>query len=115
MPFLSIAGRDYLVQAQGAGIGERVYVGERVRAFANNLISSRDPLASKRQWSFVLGPMPRASYDLLDDDTMGDAVVAVGGDAIGAAPVDCMVTVTGAHTRDGLGHQMIATVSVEEV
>lgn len=112
--FVTIAGRPYPVQIQGAVENEREYAGERVRAFSNVLISSKDPLSRKRSWAFVLGPIARAAYDLLHADVDGDASVLCGGDAIGA-DVACFVDVTGQYTRDRLAHQMVAAVTIHEI
>lgn len=116
MAFLTIAGTSYPVQTQSAQENESEYVGEKVRAFANNLRSTRLATSKKRSWAFVLGPFSRATYNALRAATDGDVAVNISGDALDGAVVSSIVSVaSGQYLRDALGFLMVAQVTIEEV
>lgn len=112
--FLTIGGVPYPVQTSGASQGSHEYSGERVRAFANNMRSTRGD--KKRQWSFVIGPISIAQLTTLLAAVDNDAVVNFAGDAIGAT-VACMADVTeGPYVPDGsTTHKRVAHVAAYEV
>jgi hypothetical protein len=116
MAFLTIAGVTYQVQTQSAVQNESQYSGERVRSFANTLLSSRDVTTKKRQWQFALAPMTQAASDALVAAIDGDVVVTITGDAVGGVVVSSMVSITqNAFVPDGLGFLRAPTIMVDEV
>lgn len=115
MSFVTIDGVAYDVVASGAEQLETEWVGEDVRSYNNTMRSSkRDP---KRGWKFPLYPMPKATFETLENKVLTGNFYNVGGDAMPTAmnPVLCALTLSGqAFVQDGIAFVRGVVVTARE-
>lgn len=90
MPFLQIDGETYEVERQGARESAPERIGEEVRAFAGNLLST--VRAEKRTWEYRVPFLSASDRDSLRTAIANGTVVSVSGEQVGSA-VDCVVSV----------------------
>lgn len=109
--FITIAGRNYEVAADGAEEGEATLVGHVRRAYSGRLLSTGR--GEKGTWSMTLAPMAKATYALLKADVGNGAIVAVVGTALG--PIQARVRITRApYVVDGADFARVAQVTIDE-
>lgn len=90
MAFLTIAGVTYEVERQGAREGTPERIGEEIRAFAGNLLST--VRAEKRVWDYRVPLLSTSARNTLRTAIANGVIVSVSGEQVGAAK-DCVVSV----------------------
>lgn len=112
-PFVVVAAVAYLVQTDSVGELPLVYTGQKVRAAANNLRSTRR--TPMREFEFTLAPILEAAYQAMVAATLNDAVVAFTGTAISNAVLQAMVEITAApYVPHRLGFLRRPTIRVQQ-
>lgn len=112
MPFLTIAAVTYPVLTDGASESEPAF-GGLLYETAWDGTAQVTSAPERRARQFTLAPMTEIQEQTLRNN-INAGIVVVGGDAMGGAPKNCVVRITGSdYIDDGmLGFYRVPTVSV---